>query len=160
MLLFKESDFVKVKPDFKLFQFKEITCKCCGGFWFDENVSKFLDNLMAFAYSDWKLLLKTTNLHRCVEHNKEIGGASASPHLKSVGCDIYPDSGQLINLFVRAGSSGLFNGVGVYDSGIVHVDNKEREEKHLYWVCWKGKYTYFDVLPDAVDFYYHKKAGM
>lgn len=152
MILRTEKDFQLAKPDFILWPFQakvkngsQVACRCCGTLHYDKKVSDFLDKLMAFAYSEAKIKLNCTSFFRCVKHNKEIGGASASPHLNSIGADIYPDDEKmsLSSLFSLAVSSGLFRGVGIYTNGIIHVDIKEREEKKLYWSDVNGVKKYF-----------------
>lgn len=159
MVFKNESEFKKVKPDFNLFDYDQISCHCCRKFYFDEKVSEFLYRLMAFGYSKTKGKLGITNLHRCKPHNQEIGGASASPHIESIGADLYPIdySGMTLSaLFSLAVASNLFTGVGIYTNGIIHVDIKTREEKKLYW-AHDGEYKYFSDSTECLECFLKRK---
>lgn len=58
---------------------------------------------------------------RCEAHNKAIGGAAESYHVKGMAADIYVPRMDMKILQKVIENSGLFGGIGVYKSWI-HVD--------------------------------------
>lgn len=66
--------------------------------------------------------LHITSGFRCNKHNKVVGGANNSQHVYGIAADIRTPKGFAPRtLFVLAETTGLFDGIGVYDWGI-HVD--------------------------------------
>lgn len=81
-----------VKKDFwddvKYFKRSEFKCKCgkCGGFPVepDENLVKILEKIRAYFGKP----VTINSGVRCATHNKNVGGATASQHLKGTAADI------------------------------------------------------------------------
>jgi zinc D-Ala-D-Ala carboxypeptidase len=60
------------------FSAKELACSCCGEYYHDD---LSLDQLQS-ARSKSGRGYNINSGHRCVRHNKEVGGAAKSQHLK------------------------------------------------------------------------------
>jgi len=162
-LIFKnEQDFLQVKPDFSALPFSQLKCKnCCEEFYFDASSNDFLDTLQRFAEKEVHGAIKATNVYRCREKNKKVGGAPDSAHLKSTAADIYALGMSVQGVFIRACNSGLFSGVGLYNS-MVHVDCKPRKAKTI-WVNHQGKNVFFADADSALEFWHavkEKKEGV
>lgn len=109
----------------KNFSPKELSCKCCGEYYHDE---ESLDRLQkAREYSPH--IFKINSAHRCVAHNKSVGGSMHSQHLK-IAFDIsiapFRNKGDLLQYLFMAG----FTTFGLYGS-FIHTDKRE-------WRIWYG----------------------
>ena len=156
MIFKNEQDFLQVKPDFSALPFSQLKCKnCCEEFYFDASSNDFLDTLQRFAEKEVHGAIKATNVYRCKEKNKKVGGAPESAHLKSLAADIYAIGISVQGLFIKAWNSGLFSGVGFYGS-MVHVDCKPRKKKAC-WVPYQGKNVYFADADSALEFWHASK---
>jgi len=97
---------------------KEFACKCCGKVVINNDLLYMLYRLM-YALDDW---LQITSGYRCPKHNKEVGGAKRSYHLKGMAVDLYSDKYETWFLAGFARTIG-FTGVIEYpDRGFVHLD--------------------------------------
>lgn len=69
----------------------------------------------------WGKPITITSGHRCAAHNKSVGGAPESMHLKLAFDCLCPREEQ--EAFVLAAGQCGFTGIGVYPSkGFVHLD--------------------------------------
>jgi len=77
--------------------------------------------------------------YRCSEHNKSVGGASASQHVLGQAADIRVVGLSLIELYKKAKQVKAFmrGGIGLYDTGFIHVDVRAGLAR---WSRVKGKY--------------------
>ena len=110
------------------FRAKELACKCgC-------NVEKMDSGFMVMLQKLRQTLdrpLFITSGYRCQEHNKAVGGASESYHLKGMAADIVcistKDRYEIVGAAIRLGFSGL----GI-DKQFVHVDNRKALPKKIW----------------------------
>ncbi len=99
----------------KDFKPEELDCPCCGEQHLDE---KFMDSLQALRDA-WGKSIVINSGHRCPKHNKAVGGASKSQHLKiAADCRI---SGDEQDTFIKLAKANGFTGIGRYNT-FVHID--------------------------------------
>lgn len=120
---------------------EELACKCngrhCGGeYYHDPN---FLDLLQALRIR-WGAPLIVNSGHRCVAHNKAVGGAKNSRHI-FIAADIRTtgyDLAERRQLYALATAVG-FTGIGRAKT-FLHVDNRPGKltewfygDSHKHW---------------------------
>lgn len=124
---------------FKYFKPEEIACKgrgCCGGeIWNKEEYGERLPNYLRVALEKldklrelWGKPIVLNSAHRCAQHNRKVGGAIHSQHLK-IAFDVRmpkEEQAQFIELAHKVG----FSGIGVYET-FVHLDLGKKR-------TWKG----------------------
>ncbi|OCR98998.1 hypothetical protein A9K75_08950 [Campylobacter fetus subsp. testudinum] len=77
------------------FSNKELSCKHCGENHFDDNFLALLCDIRKKA--DIPFIINSA--YRCFDHNKSIGGAKNSKHVKGLAVDIsYKDSTELFKI--------------------------------------------------------------
>ncbi len=97
----------------------ELACSCrkhCQGEYFHD--PRFLDALEAMRRDVGPLTIRSG--HRCLAHNKAVGGVANSYHTKSIAADIAVTAntrGRILRAAVNAG----FTGLG-YGRDFLHVD--------------------------------------
>lgn len=107
---------------------EEIECKCgCGFADISPVITGIFEEIRALCS---KINAKDTPIRiasgcRCQEHNKAVGGASKSYHLKGMALDLVPPVGFRYNGFVEicekiVGDKGAV--IGYYAKTIVHID--------------------------------------
>lgn len=106
---------------------RNTACPCCGKNEMQQEVIDFYTFLFRFADKED---LYITSGYRCPRHNKIIGGAKDSAHVKGTALDI-ATTDKLTRLYAAAEmSSKLFpggTGIGFYPKGhgnIVHIDRR------------------------------------
>ena len=105
-------------PNFKP---EEVACKCCGLIWHQPKALASLQQLRGF----WGSPLRITSGTRCEVHNRRVGGAANSLHLKGRAFDItMPQSwrGKHVASFIYYATHAQFRGIGIY-SRFIHLDN-------------------------------------
>ena len=102
----------------------EVSCKHCGEFYLDRNAMSKLQQLRDL----WGQPLVINSGHRCVVHNRNVGGSPTSQHLKIAFDCHMPKTKQeeFITLAKRVG----FTGIGIYNN-FVHLDTGPSR-------TWKG----------------------
>lgn len=115
---------------------EELACKHCGEYYHDPN---FLDRLQALRIR-WGAPLVLNSGHRCETHNRAVGGAKNSQHLK-VAADIRTtayDLAERRQLYALATAVG-FTGIGRAKT-FLHVDNRPGKltewfygDSHKHW---------------------------
>lgn len=120
------------------FSSDEFACTCCGVFHIDMRLIKALEELRAIV----KKPLCILSGYRCEKHNKAIGGAQASEHVKGLAADVAIPAGHTLKLFyerieqVAAFKNG---GVGLYPKErFAHVDVRGKRAR---WGRLDGKYV-------------------
>jgi len=112
----------------KHFKLDEFKCPCCGKC--DMDMSFLIKLERARENAD--IPFKITSGYRCENHNKEIGGALLSSHLKGLAADIACNSSihrfLILNSLIFAG----FKRIGI-GKDFIHVDN---DTKKVYNVIW------------------------
>ena len=102
-------------PNFTL---REITCKCgCNESYIDQESMDALQRLR----DAWGAPVIINSAHRCARHNKAVGGASASQHLKiAFDCRCAREDQAV---FARLAKEAGFRGIIQYPGrGFVHLD--------------------------------------
>jgi hypothetical protein len=111
-------DVPKDKWRWKNFSPRELACKGTGSLLIDEVA---LDKLQELREKLGVPLL-ITSAYRSPEHNKKVGGAKSSYHLKGNAFDIRMDNQDPI-AFELAAREVNFRGVGYYPKqGFIHID--------------------------------------
>lgn len=115
--LFKNYIFVEPATwAFKNFSPKELACPCCGEFLYVPGAIKKLQQLRDLKGRP----LIINSAYRCAKHNKEVGGAPNSKHMKGIAFDIDLLDHDRLMLTMDAMSCG-FKGIGQYNT-FIHVD--------------------------------------
>ncbi|NCU32300.1 MAG: serine/threonine protein kinase [Candidatus Moranbacteria bacterium] len=119
----------------KHFARKEFECKCgCGFNSIDYQLLKILNEIRDYfsvLYGNCQIIITSGN--RCPEHNKKIGGAPKSFHVRGTACDfkVVVDGKELMPEFVynylNYKYKGKF-GIRKYNSW-VHLDVRETEHR-------------------------------
>ena len=101
----------------------EFACKCCN--------ECLLDVRLLMALERLRKLIGNKPIHvnsgyRCINHNRNVGGASSSKHLLGQAVDIRVDEMGSDELVSFAEKIPLFRdgGIGIYDT-FVHVDVRD-----------------------------------
>lgn len=109
------------------FSIKEFTCKCgCGQYKYDPVLLAKMECLRA-AIGNRPILVSSG--YRCEKHNKNVGGAKNSYHMKGKACDIRVN-GNMAELQKMADRIFSNGGVGIYKT-FVHVDTGPKRR-------WRG----------------------
>ena len=130
-----------IVPNYKItdhFQYSELACRHCGELIIDELLYRHMSMLESLRQECGFVIIVDSG-HRCIKHNKYVGGAVRSMHLKFAS-DIRPMRSindtdatlevKLHTLKLQALAHG-FTGIGTYDM-FLHLDC--RPEK----VMWDG----------------------
>jgi hypothetical protein len=99
------------------FTAEELSCPCCGEFYFDDWM---FDAIQALRHTVGRAV-KINSAHRCVNHNDAVGGASSSRHLR-LAFDI-STSNQIPKVLYDAAKQAGFTTFGFYGS-FIHVDDR------------------------------------
>lgn len=110
---------------------KEFACKCgCGFNCIDYELLKVMEDIRVY-FTDLigeQCYIVITSGNRCYTHNKDIGGAVGSQHVKGKACDfkvyIKSTDDQLDSNIVYSGLVKFYPdkyGIGKYD-GRTHID--------------------------------------
>lgn len=111
-------DVPKDKWRWKNFSPRELACKGTGSLLIDEAA---LDKLQALR-DKLGVPLLVTSAYRSPEHNRKVGGAKESYHMKGVAFDIRMENQDPMAFELAARDVG-FRGVGYYTKqGFMHID--------------------------------------
>lgn len=105
----------------KNFSEAEVACKCCKKVYITPTAIKALQELRDLINKPIKVLRG----YSCVKHNKEVGGAPDSQHIRGNAFDITVDGWTVPQMYESALQIHDFfeGGIGVYpDNGFIHVD--------------------------------------
>lgn len=115
--LYKSVDDYTGPWPYKSFTKKEVACKHCGEFYYDQESMDALQELR----DAWGKPIVLDCGHRCPVHNAKVGGVESSQHLKIAFDCVCPADEQ--EAFIEAAKQAGFRGVGRYPSrGFVHLD--------------------------------------
>lgn len=118
-----------IQWSWKNFEPLEFACKCCGHIKFDKNVVDAWDKLQTFRkLVDAPVVINSA--YRCPVHNKAVGGAKSSYHLKGVAFDIRITSSLPRHVIHEQARKAGFTGFGDYKT-FVHIDTGRKRS-------WKG----------------------
>ena len=111
-------DVPKEKWRWKSFSPRELACKGTGSLFVDETA---LDRLQALR-DKLGIPLLVTSAYRSPEHNKKVGGATNSYHMKGCAFDIRMENQDPVAFELAAREVG-FRGIGYYPrQGFMHID--------------------------------------
>ena len=113
------------------FTAKELSCSCCGEYWHDPHSLNLLQNAREIAGRPFRI----NSAHRCRAHNRKVGGALVSQHLR-VAFDISirgHDPRALYDACVQAG----FTTFGHYGT-FLHTDRRPGRR----WFTKAGRQTW------------------
>lgn len=102
----------------KNFTAKELSCKCCGEYYHDPESLDLLQRSREISGKPYKI----NSAHRCVEHNKAVGGMPSSMHLK-IAFDVSL-KGHGKKPLLQALHDGGFTTFGMYAS-FIHTDIRD-----------------------------------
>ena len=116
--------------EYKYFTEAELSCHCknleCDG---GEMKPSFMERLIKLR-EELGFAFPISSAYRCYAHNKSIGGAKDSLHLKGQAVDIRVSRDQAYQIVERARRFG-FRGIGVSQKGnsrFVHLDNRDQRD--------------------------------
>ena len=118
------------------FSKSELCCKDCGRCIIAKDLVDALEELRALGPEP----IEVHDGYRCPEHNASVGGVKNSQHLEGKAADIEIRGLTLQQQYDRAMQIPAFRngGIGVYDSGFIHVDVRNEEAR---WARVRGKYV-------------------
>ena len=122
------------------FSRSEFACRCCGKADIDPRLVDALQELRDLANAP----IRVTSGYRCPEHNRAVGGAKQSRHLRRHAADIVIKSLSVTVMYELAEQVAAFRngGIGVYpEQGFIHVDIREGRTR---WGHLDGKYVSFE----------------
>lgn len=108
---------------------REFACKCCGEVLFTKESVSAWDAIQEFR-SIVKQPVIINSAYRCENHNKAVGGAENSQHLKGIAFDIRITPRLQRHTIHSAAKKAGFKGFGDYDT-FVHIDTGKPRS-------WKG----------------------
>lgn len=111
---------------------EELSCPCCGEYWHCEQT---LDQAQA-ARDEYGSSLAINSAHRCRKHNRKVGGALNSEHLR-IALDISIRGKSEDNILDALKVAG-FTTFGLYNS-FIHTDI--RPNRRWYGKGAKAKWT-------------------
>jgi len=119
----------------------EFACHCCGQLRLDHGLIDALERLHELA--DRSIVVHDG--FRCPGHNKAVGGAANSEHTRGLAADISVHGLTLQQFFELALQIPAFfhGGIGVYDSGFLHVDIRPHRAR---WAKIGGGYVALEKL--------------
>jgi hypothetical protein len=92
---------------------------------------QFMDSLQ-FLRDAFGKPMSITSGHRCIEHNKRVGGSATSGHLTARAADIQVKWGDSLELIVLAHKKGFtrfgVNQKGAYEKRFIHLGMDKTEK--------------------------------
>lgn len=113
------------------FTAKELACSCCGEYWHDPHSLNLLQTAREAAGRPFTI----NSAHRCRKHNRAVGGALVSEHLK-IAFDISVNGHQPRALYEACRAAG-FTTFGHYGS-FLHTDRRPGRR----WFTKAGRQTW------------------
>lgn len=108
----------------------EFLCACCGQEQMQMPFMKALQQMRGLL--DAPILI--TSGYRCLNHNKNVGGAERSYHLRGRAADLVAPTSAWRYCIVQSAMKVGFTGIGIYE-GYIHVDDREGHEP----VMWMNR---------------------
>ena len=142
---YKKASTQSLSDNFKVYEFE---CKgngCCSTVKIDEKLVEFLQNIRTHFGAP----VTINSGYRCTKHNKAVGGASGSLHIKGQAADIAVKGVAPVEVAKYAESIGVL-GIGLYetdkDGYFVHIDTRTTK------AFWYGQAeTYRSTFGGAVS---------
>ena len=117
---------------------EELSCRCCGEYYHDE----FSLDLLQSARRKLGKPIHLSSAHRCVKHNKEVGGRTKSEHLR-IAFDLPIPSGTSREEWLQLLFDAGFTTFGLYNT-FIHTDRRS-------WRKWYGtKESTWSAIYDKV----------
>lgn len=114
----------------RFFKMSEFNCKCCdkrGG----EMAKNLVLKLDKMRHEIGEPIFINSGI-RCYEHNRKVGGSTASAHLTGLAVDIHcMTSRKRFKLIESAMNNGI-NRIGVYRN-FIHLDIDPRKDAKVIW---------------------------
>ena len=112
-----------LSTNFKSTEFDCHGSGCCSETLIDEQLVKYLQDIR----DHFGKPVKVSSAYRCATHNKNVGGATSSYHMKGQAADIYITEVKPAEIAKYAESIGIL-GIGLYetdkDGYFVHIDTR------------------------------------
>jgi len=114
----------------------ELACHCCGELKVDQRLIDALEQLRGLAGKP----IVVHDGYRCPAHNQEVGGVTDSEHTQGMASDVEVSGLSLQQMYELALQVPAFaqGGIGVYDSGFLHVDVRQHVAR---WARVRGQYV-------------------
>lgn len=127
---YKKGSYAKLSENFTVAEFACKGSGCCSTVKIDTDLVEYLQKIR----DHFGKPVIINSAYRCPTHNKRIGGASASNHMKGMAADITMRGVSHAEIAKYAESLGM-KGIGLYetdaDGHFVHVDT--RTNKSFWW---------------------------
>ena len=144
---------VKLSANFKSTEFDCHGRGCCTETVIDDKLVEYLQKIR----NHFKKPVTVSSAYRCPTHNKNVGSATGSYHVKGKAADIYINGVAPAEIAKYAESIGIL-GIGLYetssDGHFVHVDTRTTKS-FWYGQAQKHRSTFGgvveDVKPEASD---------
>lgn len=137
---YSKTSTAKIAPNFKV---SEFSCKgsgCCSETKIDEKLVSYVQAIR----DHFGKAVTITSAYRCSKHNKKVGGATSSNHVKGMAADIQVKDVAPAEVAKYAESIGIL-GIGLYetkaDGYFVHIDT--RTKKSFWYGQKQAKRTTF-----------------
>ncbi len=126
------------------FSISELCCKDCGRCSIEGAFLEALERLRSLGPEP----IDVDDGYRCPEHNAAVGGVNDSQHLLGKAADIRIMGLSLQQMYDRAVQVTAFldGGIGCYDGGFIHVDNRDGQAR---WARVNGQYVGIEELVDV-----------
>ncbi len=123
------------------FSIAEFACHDCGRCSIDGTFLAALEQLRSLGPEP----IDIDDGYRCPEHNAAVGGVSDSQHILGKAADIRIVGLSLQQMYDRAVQVPEFlnGGIGIYDGGFIHVDNRNGKAR---WARVRGDYVGIEAL--------------
>ena len=118
------------------FSKSELACRCCRQLKIEKRLVDALENLRSLAGKP----IVVHDAYRCASHNQEVGGVTDSEHTRGMAADVDIPGLSLQEMYELAMQVPdlIEGGIGVYDSGFLHVDVRLACCR---WARVKGQYV-------------------
>ena len=120
---YKKKAISKLSTNFKSTEFDCHGSGCCSETLIDEQLVEYLQDIR----DHFGKPVTVSSAYRCATHNKNVGGATGSRHMKGQAADIYINGVKPAEIAKYAESIGIL-GIGLYetdkDGHFVHIDTR------------------------------------
>lgn len=123
---YAKGDSTKLSANFQVSEFACHGCGCCDSVLVDEQLVTYLQQIRHHFGAS----VTVNSGYRCTVHNKAVGGASRSLHLKGMAADISVKGIQPLQVARFAETIGV-RGIGLYETAkdgyFVHIDTRDKQ---------------------------------
>ena len=114
----------------RFFKEKELCCKCCSQLppYAKENIEALVEKVLDPLRERYGKPIIVNSAFRCEKHNREVGGAANSQHMRGEAADIRPTTNftnELVKLAKILVENGKFDQLILYPN-FVHVSRKRQ----------------------------------